>query len=153
MLQAWSTQLLNDLGVKEIDWMDKNLVNEDAFREYRVAKYNPYVPIVPISITPVNPMPPATRSNANKYSLAQEFRKGIKRDKSHYEILKNEKLWDDWKGKSISTIHAHNCANVIDPTYLPSTPEEKELFQEQNTYIYDILNTILQTTMGNHFVR
>ena len=97
-------------------------------------------------------MPPTTRSNANNYSLAQEFRKGIKWDKSHYEVLKNEKLWDDWKRKTILTIHAHNCANVIDPTYLPSTPKEKELFQEQNTYIYDILNTALQTTMGKHFV-
>ena len=152
MLQAWNSYLLRELDVKEIDWMEKSAINEDSFREYRVAVYNPNDSIAPTSQATTS-QPTQSNYGPHKYSLAQEFRKGIKRDKSHYVALKIEKQWDDWKRKTVSTIHAHNCANVINPSYTPSTPEEKELFLEQNTYLYDVLNSVLQTTMGKHYVR
>ena len=153
MLQAWNTYLLEKLDVKEVDWLEKSTINEDSFREYRVSIYNPYDSSAPPPPTAPSQSTQSKYSTSQRYTLAQEFRKGIKRDKSHYVILKNEKQWDDWKRKTVSTIHAHNCAKVINPSYNPSTPEEKELFLEQNTYLYDVLNTVLQTTMGKHYVR
>ena len=67
--------------------------------------------------------------------------------------MKDEDKWDNRKRKTIATVDAHGCENVIDVTYVPSTPDEIELFKEQNKLMYDVFVTILQTLMGMHFVR
>ena len=67
--------------------------------------------------------------------------------------MKDESKWDDWKRKTVTTVDAHGCENVIDENYVPSTPDEIELFKEQNKFMYNVFVTILQTPMGMHYVR
>ena len=50
-------------------------------------------------------------------------------------------------------MYAHRCENILSSTYKPTTPDETILFQEQNTYMYDIFLTIIQTNMGQFFIR
>ena len=41
ILKAWNNYLLQENGLKVIDWDDTNLVNEDAYDEFRLSIYNP----------------------------------------------------------------------------------------------------------------
>ena len=82
---------------------------------------------------------------------AKEFRKGIKRDKTHYAKLKDEKQWDKWKRKTEATVKAHGCDNILDVSYNP-TPPEQALFDEMQRFMYDVFNNIILTPMGKYFV-
>ena len=94
-----------------------------------------------------------TAMSRTTISVILEFKKGIKRDKAHYTILKDEKQWDNWKRKTAATVYAHGCENIISNTYVPSTSDEMLLFEEQNKFMYDVFITIIQTHMGKHFLR
>ena len=87
------------------------------------------------------------------FTLAQEFRRGIKKDKSHYDILKSEKQLNDWKRKVESTATIHGYQNILDPPYMPTTIEEIALFGEQQKFPYDVFISILETDRGKHYVR
>jgi hypothetical protein len=160
ILQAWNTHLLTVTSARSVDWMDSSLVNEDEWDEYRVAVYNPAGSVNPNPST-ASPSTPGIGSSASQSggsrtttsSGVDNFRKGIKRDKSHYTVLSDEKQWDDWKRSMFATIFAHGCENVIFPSYKPSTPEEILVFNEQCKFMYDVWNTVLKTAMGKHFVR
>ena len=62
-----------------------------------------------ITSTPTPPQKgPFVKSDATK------FKKGIKRDKSHYPKLKNEKQWDSWQLATLATARTHDCEDVFD---------------------------------------
>jgi hypothetical protein len=67
------------------------------------------------------------------------FKKGIKHDPSIFPILKDEKQADDWKPSMMLNADAQDVANVLDPTYSPSTAAEQALFAKQQKYFMAIL--------------
>ena len=48
-------------------------------------------------------------------SLASEFRRGIKREKSAYSVLKDNRIWNSCKRKTIATMNSHGCQNIANP--------------------------------------
>ncbi len=120
--------------------------------EFRVGIYDPDLPPPPRNLTQ-NTRTNTTNTITSKHSLASEFRKSMKRDKNHYKILSDEKIWDEWKRQTLDTIDAHNCENIVNPSYIPSDQESKNIFKEQNKFMYDVFISILRTSMGKFFVR
>ena len=48
----------------------------------------------------------------------------------------------------------HECNEVLDPNYTPhSEPEEQELFEAKQTFMFSVFNANLQTDMGKTIVR
>ena len=130
MIKAWNIHLQNTLQTAVVDWSDKSIINEDSFDEYRVSIYNPDASLghsMQQNKQAASTKP--TSTHTIQQNLASEFKKGIKRDKTHYSSLKDEKQWDEWKRRTIATIHAHGCENVVSPTYVPTTPDEMLLFK------------------------
>jgi hypothetical protein len=63
------------------------------------------------------------------------FKRGIKRDPSVYTVLKDE-LWNDnWHRSFANQARSQDFSDGLDPTYLPITPEEVDLFQEKKKYV------------------
>ena len=49
---------------------------------------------------------------------------------------------------------AYSCNEVLDPTYTPgSEPEQWELFETKQTFMFSVFNANLQTDMGKTIVR
>ena len=158
ILKAWNAYLLQTLQLKIVDWEDESYVNPGDYMEFCLNIFNPDMDTGSViqspSKSPFNPSPsPSSNVKVRKADLAHEFRKGVKRDKSHYTVLKDEKHWDEWKRQTIATIYAHGCENIISSSYNPVTAEDILLFQEQQKYMFDVLTFILRTPMGKHFVR
>ena len=49
---------------------------------------------------------------------------------------------------------SHECNEVLDPSYTPGIePEEQELFEAKQTFMFSVFNNNLQTDMGKTIVR
>ena len=111
---------------------------------------------------PIGPQPvisgPISSSRPAAYSPAalelMSFRKGIKREITEYPSLKDERYFDGFKRSLFIVAKTHKCSEVLDPNYTPgSEPEEEELFEAKQTFMFSVFNTNLQTDMGKTIVR
>ena len=82
------------------------------------------------------------------------FKKGIKREIAAYPSLKDERYFDGFKRSLLVVAKTHECNEVLDPNYTPgSEPEEQELFEAKQTFMFSVFNANLQTDMGKTIVR
>ena len=112
--------------------------------------------------TPIGPQPvisgPISSSRPAAYSPAalelMSFEKGIKREITAYPSLKDERYFDGFKRSLFIVAKTHECSEVLDPNYTPgSEPEEEQLFEAKQTFMFSVFNTNLQTDMGKTIVR
>ena len=74
------------------------------------------------------------------------FKKGIKREIAAYPSLKDERYFDGFKRSLLIVAKTHECNDVLDPNYTPgSEPEEQELFEAKQTFMFSVFNANLQT--------
>ena len=125
-------------GIEQVDWEDENIVNGDDFDSFRISEYDPQGPTNPNPKT--SNIQGVSQNNNNNprndiKSLAAEFRKGVKRDKSAYTVLKDERNWDAWKRRTVATMHAHGCQNITNPLYKPykSNLGMKQIYRQMQT--------------------
>ena len=82
------------------------------------------------------------------------FKKGIKREIAAYPSLKDERYFDHFKRSLLIVAKTHECNEVLDPNNTPgSEPEEQELFEAKQTFMFSVFNANLQTDMGKTIVR
>ena len=92
-------------------------------------------------------------SSGYKRDPVIDFQRSIKRDPSLFETLKHDHQWDGWQRHTSSLAHTFDVADVLDPTYQPSTPEETELFNLKQDFMFAVFNNILKTDTGKNLVR
>ena len=132
--------------IQDDDWMKLTQTEFDEFR------------IDPTNLARVSSLVPAPstarNSNSNfKQSMVELFRRGIKRDPASFPTLKDEKFNDSWHRSFETQARAQDVYNVLDANYKPNTQEEKDLFIEQQKYVYAVLESKLLTDVGKSFVR
>ena len=69
------------------------------------------------------------RSNHHS-SEAELFRKSIKKDRTTYPTFKEDRQWDKWNRSVKAVARTHGCGIILDPSYIPESEEEIELFKE-----------------------
>ena len=88
------------------------------------------------------------------WNSVMSFKKGIKREITAYPSLKDERYFDGFKRSLFIVSKTHESSEVLDPNYTPgSEPEEQELFEAKQTFMFSVFNTNLQTDMGKTIVR
>ena len=78
----------------------------------------------------------------------QEFRRGVKRDKSHYVDLKDNKYFTSWNRGFVATAYMHHTQHVLNKHYVPQTANKKEGFQEIQTRIFAVMEEKLKSVKG-----
>ena len=101
---------------------------------------------------------PISSSRPAAYSPAalelMSFKKGIKREITAYLSLKDERYFDGFNRSLFIVAKTHECSDVLDPNYTPGIePEEQELFEAKQTFMFSVFNANLQTDMGKTIVR
>jgi Reverse transcriptase (RNA-dependent DNA polymerase) len=99
--------------------------------------------------TPTKANVPTTASNE---LTASEFRRGVKRDKSHYTDLKDDKYFNSWNRGFVATAFMHHTHHVLDEKYVPKTSNEILLFSEMQTFMYAVFEEHLKTDTGKSLV-
>ena len=52
----------------------------------------------------------------------------------------------------LTTASAHGCDLILDPSYVPKSNDEIEVYIEMQKFMYDVFVSVLQTKIGLHFV-
>ena len=104
---------------------------------------------------PSGPIPSSRPKGYSPAAIAlMGFKMGIKREIAAYPSLKDERYFDGFKRSLFIVGKSHECNEVLEPTYTPgSEPEEQELFEAKQTFMFSVLNASLQTDMGKTIVR
>ena len=131
-------------GVTTIDWTNITWSDFNAFRVLNATSPTPT--LTSSAAAPlVKQAPPI--------DLVREFKRGIKRDISQFPTLKDDSQWDNWNRGLTAQARAQGIADVLDPSYLPTTQETIELFQEQLKFMYAVFEKTLLTDKGKALVR
>ena len=95
--------------------------------------------------SPATPRSMATSQASESYITLTNFKKGIKRDASAYPIFKNERYYNTFIRHFNATAKAQGLNTLMDPNFTPGSDEyEQQLFQEQQDFLYSVLNLISQ---------
>ena len=95
IIKSWNIYLQSELNTKSIDFNCKEKINSENFMTFMECDYNPDSDILNNSLihTQQQSSNRINHSNSKDYKVSG-FRKGIKRDKEHYDNLTNEDDWD-----------------------------------------------------------
>ena len=133
----------------KLDEEDVLAITKTEFEEYcGSAEYHEDVATGLAPKTKVFPPP----MNTNDGLTALEFRRGVKRDKTHYTALKDDKHFNSWNRGFVATAHMHHTHLVLDARYRPVTEDEKAVFHEVQTFMYAVLEENLKTDKGKSLV-
>ena len=101
-----------------------------------------------------NAAPPASTptSNTPKNKLVDDFRRG-RREPSSFLKLNNIEDFTEWDVDTKIQAKAQEVQNVLDPTYIPTTPDEIALFDVQKAYMSAVLNKCLVLAEGRSILR
>jgi hypothetical protein len=119
------------------DWTS---IMVEAFDTFRVDDYNVITSTSPPGYTPRRSggAPPVV--TPRQRDPVADFKKGIKRDPTLFLAFKMEKQWVSWQRSTLAQARAQDVADVLDPTYVPSLPEDKLLFEEKQKYLYAVFD-------------
>ena len=92
-------------------------------------------------------------TSSGKYSAADEFIKGVKRDPTHYKDFTDDRKWVTWHRHFTALAATHNLDSILDANYKPTKPDEVELFKVQQVFAYSIFDRCLKTAKSLTFVR
>ncbi|EEC43775.1 predicted protein [Phaeodactylum tricornutum CCAP 1055/1] len=120
-------------------------LNNEDFVQYRGSALGQ----VSTTNSPSTLAPTSTSITPKVRSAADDFRRGVKCDKTHYPVLKDDKYWDNFYRLFVVTAVSHNVEKVLDPMYALTEPSDKALFEEQKKFVYSALEHTLQTDMAS----
>ena len=122
------------------------------FMSWKLNEITTSSPSPPPSVTASDPR--ATPSTPSCSTQLLNFKRGIKRDISAYPTLKDEKYYESFKRSVLVTARAHDCEEILQPTYRPrGDADSLELFRLKNDFMYSVFNKCLLSDMGKTIVR
>ena len=122
------------------------------FMSWKLNEITTSSPSPPPSVTASDPR--AAPSTPSFSSQLLNFKRGIKRDISAYPSLKDEKYYESFKRSVLVTARAHDCEEILQPTFRPKGDADSlELFRSKNDIMYSVFNKCLLSDMGKTIVR
>jgi len=106
---------------------------------------------MPKLVMPTHQNPASASATPN--TPAADFKKSIKRDVTHYPILKEIRFFDKFEMELMTQARSHDIADVFDPKYRTSTLEDRDLFKEKEKFAMSVLVHCMQTDSTRTIVR
>jgi hypothetical protein len=124
-----------------------------VFNEYcRLDQYTEDVSTGGLSSTSMAKTTPQPYSSQGNLLTVQEFRRGVKRDKEHYENLKDDKYFNSWNRGFVATARMHYTDLVMNEKYPTKNDDEKVVLKEMQIFMYAVFEEHLKTSKGKLLV-
>ena len=102
---------------------------------------------------PVNPVPPPQQLvQKHTRTPAEEFRHNIKLDQDCFTAIRDDKNVENWRRSIKAQAVNQNVACILNPNFMPADREDQALFDEQQKYMYAVLEKVLLTDKGKEIV-
>ena len=62
-------------------------------------------------------------------------------------------MWDNWNRSTVAQARAQNISNAIDLNYIPPNQKARDMFIEQQKFMYAVFEKTLFTSKGKALVR
>jgi hypothetical protein len=134
-----------------MDWLT---ITGEEFMTYQMTPHLQKEPSDPLTRSQVQQSQQQLTVGQQRSELAA-FKKGIKRDATLFPTLKDERYQDSWHRQFEIQIKAQDLDDIIDPNYKPnpSDPDEVQLFKMKQTFVYSVLERVVQTSKGKSIMR
>jgi hypothetical protein len=86
-------------------------------------------------------------------SAINDFRKSVKRSVTDYKPFKEDRFFNSWNRHLQTMARSHNVDNVINLSYVATTPEDIALLAEQKKFVFSVLEQTVLTPDGILLVR
>ena len=141
MDEQWSKLTAHDMRSALID---EKQGKQNSHKSSAVPSHMPHLR------TPTSPPP----LKSSMHLELASFKKSIKREAPAYSTLKDERYFDKFQRDLFITAKSHDVSEILDPTFTPGpSPEEQELFEAKQVFMYKVFNETLLTFMGRTKVR
>jgi hypothetical protein len=104
------------------------------------------------SVAPMASLPTMPIVNQTFFEAAI-FQRSIKRSPADYTKFKDDNRWKQWHRHLMKSANSHGLNDVLNPDYVPITPEEIELFRVQNNFMYSVFEQSMHTAKSRHVVQ
>jgi hypothetical protein len=134
-----------------MDWLT---ITGEEFMTYQMTPH--------LQKEPSNPLPRSqVQQSQQQLAVGQQhselaaFKKGIKRNATLFLTLKDKRYQDSWHRQFEIQIKAQDLDDIIDPNYKPnpSDLDEVQLFKMKQTFVYSVLERVVQTSKGKSIMR
>jgi hypothetical protein len=95
---------------------------------------------------------PQPYNSQGNFLTVKAFRCGVKRDKAHFENLKDDKYFNSWNRGFVATACMQHTDLVLNEKYVPKNDNEKVVFKEMQIFIYALFEEHLKTSKGKSLV-
>ena len=134
----------NDM--KDADWI---FTTDADIKRYLMSSEYMYFNNSNRTSTVPGPAPGVVKPN----SSIEAFKKSMKREPSQFKTFSDKRYWATWHLQFVATAQAQDLDEITDASYVPSTQEEKDLFNLKQKYLFSVFTTVLQTNEGKALVR
>ena len=134
----------NDM--KDADWF---FTTDADIKRYLMSSEYMYFNNSNGTSTVPGPAPGVVKPN----SSIEAFKKSMKREPSQFKTFSDKRYWATWHLQFVATAQAQDLDEITDASYVPSTQEEKDLFNLKQKYLFSVFTTVLQTDEGKALVR
>ncbi len=132
--------------INNIDWM---VTTTDEINDYLMSNDYMYFNNSDGTSTVPGPAPGVLKSRP----ALEAFKKSIKRDPSLFKVFNDKRYWATWHLQFVSTARAQDLQDLLNPSYVPMTPDDKDVFKAKQEYLYSVFVNVLQTDEGKALVR
>ncbi|KAG7340175.1 hypothetical protein IV203_023718, partial [Nitzschia inconspicua] len=141
----------------QADWTQ---FDEAKFNQYRtsreaVTRYHQFQNTPVATSNPVITQPSPVQQGPDPAARTiQDWKRGVKRDPTVFSDLSSDSLWESWNRSFTSTIGIQMLGHVLKHSHTPeSGTTEAAIFSNEQGYVYNVLNRVVQTNRGREIVR
>ena len=105
--------------------------------------------------SPMSPVPttPLTSNSMVLHNPSMDFAKSVKRAITDYPLLNDDKQFHDRNFSFKAIALTHGVYNVLDKHYVPSTPNDSQLFIAHKNFVYGVFSVTLKTVKSRNILK
>jgi hypothetical protein len=153
------------------EYWNKTTLDPKTFRKFQMSQEphtriscvysnTDYKDAIAAATTTTTANPTGTHSIANHINvfnknttLLSEWMKHKRDSKTYPDLTSEDKNWDSWNRTVKALARNDQTSQVLDPVYVATSVDEKELFERQQTFMYVVFNCTVLTDVGKTIVR
>ena len=125
-------------------------VNNNDFNEFQITGYDAFRRLCMAEL--VNNRSDSPDVSYKLYPPVDNIKRSIKHNPNFFPSFKDQALWENLNRNTVVTAFTQDVEDLLHEAYVPSTPDDMDLFRGKQKYMYSVFVKILLTDQGKKIV-